>query len=227
MTNWFNHICRLCTWKWSSTTTNFIVRPWWIHYPVCIDSTHQFTPVLAPCFENYLKLWPLQWYQIIVLYHGPFFIHSAHFSSMSNWRFLLLSIIHDNPTYWSATCITKGVMASFSSSSCNLWTGFFIKIVVFNANHIRFGALGIPKPYKNKNKINNEWSRFLGPFSQWATCSKIPWKRNYIISSQVILGQCSWLMLLSSYILEGRFINLLVYRPFIIWLVRIFFPFLN
>ena len=64
---------------------------------------------LRPILKKPSRLWPLDWYQISVFYHRKICIYLSQFFSISNLRWLLLSIIHNAPILLSTTCRKKGV----------------------------------------------------------------------------------------------------------------------
>ena len=99
VTKWENWFFRWHTWHWSSTIIIFIVRNWYMLFIVLINRTHIFIPVLAFSFQIILNIY---FFNIVVLYHGPFSIYWLSSTFISNLMLCMLLNINDNTECWNA-----------------------------------------------------------------------------------------------------------------------------
>ena len=137
---------------------------------------------------------------MVILYHGPLFIHWLSCTSISDLRWFLFSVIHYNPTYWNIIWITKVIIILFNYSFFNWYVAFLSKL--FHLMHINLSSQ--PFPYQIIieniwNTLNNEWKYILSPFAWKFACSKMHWNWNYSILLSSHLGQFSAFMLRDNY----------------------------
>ena len=127
---------------------------------------------------------------MVVLYHGRFPFHWVSSRSISNLKWLLLSMIHNIPTLWNTEWRTKGVITLLNNYP-------LVKCYVtalsqfFHLMHINI-VLRLPSfqiLIENIwNNFNNERNIILSPYAWKATCSKMPsnWNHTASLSSHLI-----------------------------------------